>query len=86
MISKVADRCRWENLGYLDGTPGSIEDIQERLDTYERNTRLYMRSVRMLTERVASITAAANDVLTCPNTVSLQPFLDELERAMHEQG
>ncbi len=55
ILQELADQCRWSNLGYQDGKPGTLEDIAERLETYERNTRLYIRSEQTLKERIGEL-------------------------------
>lgn len=49
---KIADRCRWENLGYRDGKPGTPEDVALRLAEYERFTASRDASLAFLRERL----------------------------------
>jgi hypothetical protein len=44
-FDQTAKRCRVERLGYDDGRPGSLEDIEARLAEMERCLRSWARSM-----------------------------------------
>ncbi|HEX6027032.1 MAG TPA: hypothetical protein VFZ00_33850 [Solirubrobacter sp.] len=47
-MRELATRCRHELLGYADGRPGTIADIEARLAEMERCLRSYARTTTVL--------------------------------------
>lgn len=61
---QLADRCRHENLGYRDNQSGTIEDIQRRIDTQDKYSRLDGRVIsRLLSDPVIFARAKEIDPL-----------------------
>lgn len=53
-LQLLADRCRHARLGYLDGRPGTLEDVVARLDELDRCVRWWQALVqRLVRERGA---------------------------------
>jgi hypothetical protein len=44
-VVSFADYCRWANMGYRDGRPGTEADIAERVRLLEAHCQSYAKSV-----------------------------------------
>jgi hypothetical protein len=49
-----ADYCRWANMGYRDGTPGTEADVRERVALLEWCAASYAKSLRNLHSRISA--------------------------------
>jgi hypothetical protein len=47
-----ADYCRWANMGYRDGNPGTEQDVKKRVSLLERGAESYARSVQNLHKKI----------------------------------
>lgn len=47
-----ADYCRWANMGYRDGQPGTEADVIERVRILETNCMSYARSLGNLHKKL----------------------------------
>lgn len=52
---ELADRCRHMNLGYRDGTPGTVDDIVQRISDLERFLRQSDHSIRYLLNKIEKL-------------------------------